>query len=132
MSQITDLPAWAAIPVCLLLLGGAALTLIGAAGLVRFETFYRRLHTPGLAAIGGTAMICAASALTFLMLEGRWIVHEILIVVFVALTTPVAMVMLAAAALYRDRSERRDDVPAKVVRHGPPDAPTAAEPIDPR
>jgi multicomponent K+:H+ antiporter subunit G len=39
-------------------------------------------------------------------------VHEILIAVFVTLTTPVTLMLLVRAALYRDRTEGSRDVPA--------------------
>ncbi len=41
----------------------------------------------------------------FTVLKGRPSVHEILIAVFVTLTTPVTLMMLARATLYRDRVE---------------------------
>ncbi|EHJ58348.1 monovalent cation/proton antiporter, MnhG/PhaG subunit [Novosphingobium pentaromativorans US6-1] len=38
-------------------------------------------------------------------------VHEILIGIFVTLTTPVTLMLLARAALYRDRRAGETDVP---------------------
>jgi multicomponent K+:H+ antiporter subunit G len=38
-------------------------------------------------------------------------VHEILIAIFVTLTTPITLMLLARAALYRDRSEGSTIVP---------------------
>ncbi|URK86959.1 monovalent cation/H(+) antiporter subunit G [Rhizobium sp. RCAM05350] len=120
MSHLTDLPTWAAIPVCVLLLLGSAITLIGSMGLIRLKTFYGRLHAPTLGASAGTILICIASMITFAVLQNRWILHEILIIVFVILTTPVTLMLLGQSALYRDRIEGRNDVPRKTTGE-PPD-----------
>ncbi|MDQ0321936.1 multicomponent K+:H+ antiporter subunit G [Pararhizobium capsulatum DSM 1112] len=121
MSHVTDLPVWVAAIVCVLLLAGSALTLIGAIGLLRLDTIYRRLHAPTLGASGGALLISLASMICFAVLQSRWIFHEVLIVSFVVLTTPVTMMMLGQSALYRDRVENRKDVPSKAN----------GEPIDP-
>jgi multicomponent K+:H+ antiporter subunit G len=45
-------------------------------------------------------------------------VHEVLIGVFITVTTPVTLMLLARAALYRDRSEKNENVPPRsVLRH---------------
>lgn len=112
MTGAPDLPAWAAIMVAFLTLAGAVVTLAGAVGLVRFETFYDRLHPPTLGSSGGTILIVAASVLCFSVLRTRLSVHEILIGLFVTVTTPVTFMLLARAALYRDRIERRPEAEA--------------------
>lgn len=113
MNHLTDLPTWAAIPVCLLLLLGSGITLIGSLGLIRLKTFYGRLHAPTLGASAGVILVCLASMITFAVLQNRWIVHEILIIIFVVLTTPVTLMLLGQSALYRDRIEGTDGVPRK-------------------
>jgi multicomponent K+:H+ antiporter subunit G len=112
MSVDADLPAWAASLVALLVLVGAAVTLIGTVGLLRLRTFYSRVHAPTLGTTAGMACILIASALYFSVRGGRPALHEILIAVFVTLTTPVTLMLLARAALYRDRSEGHKGVPA--------------------
>ncbi|WP_421872865.1 monovalent cation/H(+) antiporter subunit G [Pararhizobium sp.] len=119
MSHLTDLPAWAAIPVCILLLTGSVITLIGSMGLIRLKTFYGRLHAPTLGASAGTILISVASMITFAVLQNRWILHEVLIIVFVILTTPVTLMLLGQSALYRDRIEGRNDVPRKAAGDQP-------------
>jgi multicomponent K+:H+ antiporter subunit G len=111
MIQAPDLPAWAALIVAFLVLAGAAITLIGSLGLLRMRTFYQRLHPPTLGSTLGVALIIAASILCFSVLRSRLSVHELLIGIFVTLTTPVTFMLLARAALYRDRSEKAKDVP---------------------
>jgi multicomponent K+:H+ antiporter subunit G len=39
--------------------------------------------------------------------------HEILITAFVLVTTPVTLMLLARAALYRDRAEANENVPQR-------------------
>ena len=45
------------------------------------------------------------------MLHGRPVLHEILIGVFLTVTTPITLMLLVRAALYRDREEGSDTVP---------------------
>ena len=87
------------------------MTLLGSIGLLRFRTFYDRLHPPTLGSSSGTFLIVAASVLCFSVLRSRISVHEILIALFVTLTTPVTYMLLARAAFYRDRVEGSDEVP---------------------
>lgn len=108
-----DLPLWAAIAVAVLVVIGAAITLIGAIGLVRLKSFYDRVHAPTLGATLGVVFILLGSMLTFSVLQSRLVVHEILIGVFVTVTTPVTLILLVRAALYRDREESNEGVPSE-------------------
>lgn len=129
MIQAPDLPAWAALIVGFLVLAGAAVTLLGAAGLLRLDDFYERVHAPTLGATSGMAAILAASALCFSVLQTRPVIHEILIALFVTLTTPVTLMLLARAAIYRDRSEASANVPSDPANKpgGPDHAPLSEE-----
>lgn len=113
MTQAPDLPAWAAILVALLMLAGAGITLIGSLGLLRLKTFYERVHSPTLGTTLGVLLIIASSMLCFSVLGSRPLLHEILITVFVTLTTPVTLMLLARAALYRDRMEGTTPMPVE-------------------
>lgn len=97
------------------------MSLIGSIGLLRFKTFYDRLHPPTLGSSSATWLIVAASVLCFSILQSRISVHELLIAVFVTLTTPVTFMLLARAALYRDRVEGSEDVPRPEAGAAPPD-----------
>ena len=44
-------------------------------------------------------------------LKGRPVVHEVLIALFLTITTPVTLMLLGRAALYRDRTEQQPDIP---------------------
>ncbi len=112
MSHAADLPVWAAILVAAFLLIGAGLALIGSFGFYRLRSFYDRIHAPTLGTSWGTAAIVMASMICFTVLQSRPVVHEILIGIFVTITTPVTLMLLGRAALYRDRSEGSPEVPA--------------------
>lgn len=121
MIQAPDLPAWAALLVGLFVLAGAAFALIGSIGLLRLDSFYERVHAPTLGTTFGAAFIILGSMLCFSVLETKPLVHEILIVMFTTVTTPITFMLLARAALYRDRTAGSEDVP-------PSDGAAAAEP----
>lgn len=114
MIQAPALPLWAAVIVGLLVLLGAVITLIGALGLVRLGSFYERVHPPTLGMTLGTACILIASITSFSVQQSRPVLHEILIAIFITITTPVTLMLLARAALYRDRSEGAANVPQEV------------------
>jgi multicomponent K+:H+ antiporter subunit G len=80
--------------------------------LLRLGNFYARVHAPTLGTTLGAGSILAGSALCFSVLEARPVVHEILIAVFVTLTTPVTLMLVVRAALYRDRTEGSPNIPA--------------------
>jgi multicomponent K+:H+ antiporter subunit G len=118
MTQSADLPVWAALLTSFLVLLGAGFTLIGAIGLLRLKTFYERMHAPTLGATWGAAGILLGSIVFFSVLQSRPVLHEVLIAVFVTVTTPVTLMLLARAALYRDRSEGSTEVPPQVGTDG--------------
>lgn len=108
-----DIPVWAALVIAFFLLVGAGLVLIGAIGFLRMPNFYERLHPPTLSTSWGTGGIMIASILFFSISGGRLVAHEILIGIFVTVTTPVTFMLLARAALHRDRFEKNPEVPGK-------------------
>src|SRR3954466_13426715 len=111
MTQAADLPIWAALPIALLLVLGAGVALIGTVGLLRLRTFYERVHAPTLGTTLGIGCVLLASMLFFSVLQTRLVLHEVLISVFVVITTPVTLMLLTRAALYRDRREGLSVVP---------------------
>jgi multicomponent K+:H+ antiporter subunit G len=108
MSSLDELPLWAAILTSMLLLLGSGLALIGSIGLLRFKTFYERIHAPTLGTTLGLFSILAASMIYFSVSQTRPVVHEILIGIFVTTTTPVTFMFLVQATLYRVRFEGSD------------------------
>jgi multicomponent K+:H+ antiporter subunit G len=105
MNPAIGLPAWAALLTAFLVLLGAGLTLVGAVGLLRMKTFYQRVHAPTLGTTLGAGFILIASMVFFSVSESRLVVHEVLIAIFVTVTTPVTLMLLVRAALSRDIQE---------------------------
>jgi multicomponent K+:H+ antiporter subunit G len=105
MTGAADLPDWAALLTALLVVLGAGLALVGSLGLLRLRSFYERVHAPTLGTTCGTGSILVASMVYFSVIETRPVLHEILIAIFVSITTPVTLMLLVRAALYRDRLE---------------------------
>jgi multicomponent K+:H+ antiporter subunit G len=100
-----------ALLVALLVVLGALAALIGSVGLLRLKTFYERIHPPTMGTTLGLGLTLIASMVLFSGLESRPVLHEIVIAVFVVVTTPVTFMLLVRAALHRDRGER-DERPA--------------------
>ncbi|MFV0623197.1 monovalent cation/H(+) antiporter subunit G [Sphingomonas sp. ac-8] len=111
MIQAPDLPFWAAALTGFLLLFGATVTLIGAVGLLRLKNFYDRVHAPTLGATVGGFAILLGSIVCFSVLGGRPVTQEVLIGLFVTMTTPVTLMLLVRAAVHRDLAERRLTLP---------------------
>jgi multicomponent K+:H+ antiporter subunit G len=87
---------------------GALLAFAGSLGLLRLGTFYERVHPPTMGATLGAGLILMGSMLHFSAIEARPVLHEILIGIFMTLSTPVTYMLLVRAALHRDRAEGRD------------------------
>lgn len=119
MIHATELPAWAALLTAILVVLGAGLTLVGAIGTLRFRSFFERVHAPTLGTSWGAGAILLASVVCFSALGSRPVVHEILIGIFVTVTTPVTLMLLARAAIYRDRTEGNGGVPPSSLLRRP-------------
>lgn len=111
---MNEIPLWLSIVVSVLALSGAGLTLLGCLGLARFTSFYERIHAPTLGTSFGCFFVLLASILYFSVSGQRPALHEVLILFFVSITTPVTLMLLARAALYRDRAEKSGEVPASI------------------
>src|SRR3546814_10838537 len=101
MMEGNDIPAWAALLTALFVLAGATLTLIGCLGLLRLDSFYQRIHAPTLGSTLGTGGVLIGSMIFFTVLGARPVLHEILIAVFVTVTTPVTFILLVRATRHR-------------------------------
>src|SRR3546814_1860250 len=77
--------------VAVLVLAGALFAFIGSLGLLRLKNFYQRVHAPTLGTTLGTFLMLAGSITCFSVLHGRPVFHEILIGVFLTVTTPITL-----------------------------------------
>ena len=98
------LPLWVTIPGTLLLLVGGLLTFIGSLGLLRLPTFFARMHGPSMGNTLGAGCTLLASMLVSSALLHRPIVHEILVTLFIVITSPVTAMMLMGAAIHRSKA----------------------------
>jgi multicomponent K+:H+ antiporter subunit G len=111
MNSAVVIPLPVALLICGCLLGGAFFALVGAVGAVRLKSFYQRVHAPTLGSSMGMGLILTSSILYFSLTRGHLVVHEILIAVFLTLTTPISLMLIVRAALARDRGEGNPNVP---------------------
>lgn len=96
------LPLWISIPAAMLLVFSGFITLTGSLGLLRLSNFYRRIHAPTLGNTMGVFCVLVASILIASTIEQRVIVHQVLITVFLVITSPVTAMLLMRAAIKRD------------------------------
>jgi multicomponent K+:H+ antiporter subunit G len=113
MNEGFEVPVFPAVLTATLLIGGATITLIGSLGLLRLRSFYERVHAPTLGTTLGTACVALASMIYFSALGSRPLLHELLIVVFVTVTTPISLMVLVRAAVFRDDSEKKRTSPRR-------------------
>jgi len=118
MNHLDALPPWAAVLVGLLVMLGAGFAFVGSLGLLRLRDFYKRVHAPTLGTTLGAFFMLAGSITCFSVAEGRAIFYEVLIGVFLTLTTPITLMLLVRAALYRNRVEEQQ-APAAETRQKP-------------
>ena len=104
-----DIPFWIAVPASVLLVAGGLLGLTGSLGLIRLSSFYQRIHAPTLGNTLGVACVLLASVLIFSWTQSRPILHEVLIVTLLFLTSPVTAMLLMRAAVYRQREGGQHD-----------------------
>jgi len=104
MNLADTLPWWVALPVALLLVLGGVVTLVGPLGLWRLPNFSQRIHGPAITITLGSGCVLLASMLYFSVGTSRWVVHEVLISLFVVLTAPVVSMLLmrTAVSLFSD------------------------------
>ena len=122
MSGAVALPLWLEILVAALVLAGAALALLGAAGLLRLRTFFERMHAPAIIATLGCWLIMHGTVLYFSVADRSLALHALLIAVFVAVTVPVMSIFLMRAALFRARQTGQDVPPSLSQPKAPPEA----------
>ena len=86
--------------VSVFLVVGAAFALVGSWGLARLPDFFMRLHGPSKTSTLGVGGMLIASMIHFSVREGAPSLHELLITLFLFVTTPVSAHLLAKAALH--------------------------------
>ena len=110
--NIAEMSPWIALPAAILLIAGGLLALIGSLGLLRLNSFYARIHAPTMGNTLGAGCVLIASMLTSSAVAGRPVVHELLITLFLLLTSPVTTMLLMRAAIFRSEAsgEREEEI----------------------
>ena len=102
-SIAADLPMWAQILVASLVFCGALIALIGSMGLWRLKSYFERVHSPSIIATMGCWLIMHATWIYFSVSGQGFVMHSVLIAIFVAVTVPITTIFLMRAALFRAR-----------------------------
>lgn len=110
MNALAQVPQWAAWLAAALVLAGALVTFIGCVGLLRLGNFYERVHAPTLGTTLGMFLVVAGTIVYFSLQQGEPVLHLIVLGGAVSITTPVGLMLLARAALARDRLEEQAGV----------------------
>ncbi|MFC0280888.1 monovalent cation/H(+) antiporter subunit G [Falsigemmobacter intermedius] len=125
-TYLETFPWWIALPAAFFMVVGSTLALLGSLGLWQLKSFYDRLHAPTLVSSWGAAAILLASILLFSWGGSRLVIHELVIGIFLLITTPVTLMMVGRAALYRDRVAGSPELPEHLHLHEA--APPASDP----
>jgi multicomponent K+:H+ antiporter subunit G len=104
-------PMWAQVVVAILIVASGLLALVAAVGLVRLGNFFQRLHPAALANTLAAWCMTLASILYFSTAQSALTLHPWLINILLAITAPVTTLLLARAALFRER-QAGDAVPS--------------------
>lgn len=112
--------AWVDGIIALLLVASGVLVLVSAFGFLRLREFFWRMHPPALAYTLATWCVAGAAALYLSILQGRPVLHPLVLPVLLALTVPVTTVLLARVSLFRNRRAGVEGTP-------PPTAPKPRE-----
>lgn len=95
---------------------GGIFGLVGSYGLVKLPDTMRRLHGPTKATTVGVGGVLIASMFYFLLFEGTFSFHELMITVFLFLTAPVTANFIAKT--YMHLNVKPSDLPATGTEYG--------------
>jgi multicomponent K+:H+ antiporter subunit G len=110
------LPLWAEMLIAVLLIASGLCSLIAALGVLWLPTFIQRMHPPALASSFGTWCIALASIVSLSLQNMQLELHAWLIIILLSITAPVTTVLLARAALFRERTGVQPVVPPPELR----------------
>jgi len=111
-------PFWIEALVAVLLVVSGVFALVAAFGLLRMQGFFLRMHASALTNTIGAWCVTLASILYFSALEARLAIHAWVIIILLSITVPVTTVLLARAALFRER-QAGADVPSPLGGNKP-------------
>lgn len=103
-------PFWVEVLVGVLLIVSGVFTLSSAVGIVRFKSFFQRMHPTALAYSFSAWIVTLASIVYFSAVETSVTVHPWLIIVFLSITVPVTTIFLARTDLFRNRISKQPEI----------------------
>jgi multicomponent K+:H+ antiporter subunit G len=96
---VAELPRWIEVLISALLIFGGLAAVLGALGLVRFRTFFTRLHAPTKTSTLGVGGVLLGSMIYLSWISEMAVIHQALIAVFVFMTAPISAHQMAKAML---------------------------------
>lgn len=105
MTDTLDL--WVAVPVAILLIISGLITVTGSVGLLRFDHFHSRIHAPTLGNTVGAVCLLLASILMSVAQGRPSMFQEVLILLFLVITSPITAILLMQASLHRQSKDPR-------------------------
>jgi multicomponent K+:H+ antiporter subunit G len=109
-----QLSLWIEVPVALLLAASGVFVLSAGIGVLRFRSFFMRMHPPALAFSLSAWCVTLATIVYFSALEQALSLQAWLIIIFLSMTVPVTTTLLARTDLFRQRTcpARAEEAPA--------------------
>jgi multicomponent K+:H+ antiporter subunit G len=125
-----QLPIWVEWSVALLLALSGVFTLSAAIGVMRFKSFFQRMHPPALAFSFSAWCVTLATIIYFSVQGEKLALNAWLIIIFLSLTVPVTTILLARTELFRRRTSQDsgiDVIPPSLIHDvaAPPEAQAA-------
>jgi multicomponent K+:H+ antiporter subunit G len=118
---MTDtLSIWAALPVAILLVASGIVTLTGSVGLLRFSHFHTRVHAPTLGNTLGAAFLVLASVLVSLTQGRHPAFQDLLILLFLVITSPITTILLMQASVRGKSREPQAQAQTQMQTHDAP------------
>lgn len=104
-----EIPLWIEIVASILIVLSGIITLIGNLGFVTLQYFRRRIHSPTLGNSLGLWFLMAASMLISYVLGDRLFFHEMLVIVFIFMTSPISWTLLMRSYVLKAARDELED-----------------------
>ena len=103
-----DIPLWIEIIVSILIVLSGIVSLIGNLGLVKLKYFRRRIHAPTLGNSLGLWFLMVASMIISYILGDRLFFHEMLVVIFIFMTSPISWTLLMRSYVLQEARDAHE------------------------
>ncbi|WP_432787207.1 Na(+)/H(+) antiporter subunit G [Oligella sp. MSHR50489EDL] len=104
-----EIPLWIEIIASILIILSGLVTLIGNFGLLNILYFRKRIHAPTLGNSLGLWFLMVASMLVSYGLGDRLFFHEMLVVIFIFLTSPISWTLLMRSYVLKQARQDIED-----------------------